>query len=59
MSLSGLAIQMGLTIYLGNRLGSWLDIKYSKEGFEIGLTLFAIFLSLYSMIRRVTRLHQQ
>lgn len=58
MSLSGMAIQMGVTIYLGNRLGSWLDIKYSKEGYETALTLFAIFLSMYSMIKRVTRLHQ-
>ncbi|MFK7899327.1 MAG: AtpZ/AtpI family protein [Cyclobacteriaceae bacterium] len=54
---SGIAFQMGATIYLGSLLGKWLDGKYPNEDeiyYKI-VTLFAVFLSMFSVIRQVTR----
>jgi uncharacterized membrane protein YfcA len=56
--LSGIGIQMGLTIYLGNLLGSWLDKKYDTNYLEISITLVAIFASMYSMIRQANNLNK-
>lgn len=56
--LSGVGIQMGLTIYLGNLLGSWLDGKFETTYLEITITLAAIFLSMYSMIRQVNNINK-
>jgi hypothetical protein len=56
--LSGIAIQMGLTIYLGNLLGVWLDAKYDVTYWENTCTLLAIFLSLYSVIVQANRLNK-
>jgi membrane protein DedA with SNARE-associated domain len=44
---------MGLTIYLGNALGKWLDQKYQLQYLETTLTLFAIFASMYLVIAQV------
>ncbi len=57
-SLSGLAIQMGATIYLGNLLGSWLDEKYEKTFLEDTITLLAVFLSIYLVIKKVMALNK-
>lgn len=53
----GLGTQMGVVIYFGNLLGVWLDEKYPTEDMWIGkaVTLVAIFLSIYQIIRQVTR----
>jgi hypothetical protein len=56
--LSGIAVQMGLTIYLGNLLGAWLDTKYDVAYWENTCTLLAIFLSLYSVIVQANRLNK-
>lgn len=56
--LSGVGIQMGLTIYLGNLLGSWLDGKFETTYLEITITLLAIFLSMYAMIRQVNNINK-
>jgi len=56
--LSGAGLQMGLTIYLGNLLGSWLDNKFEVTYLETTVTLFAIFLSMYTMIRQVNQLNK-
>ncbi len=56
--LSGMALQMGLTIYLGNLLGKWIDSKYSTEHAETLITLLAIAVAMYSMIRQVTQLNK-
>ena len=56
--LSGIGIQMGLTIYLGNLLVSWLDKKYDTNYLEISITLVAIFASMYSMIRQANNLNK-
>ncbi|MFD0795889.1 AtpZ/AtpI family protein [Maribacter chungangensis] len=56
--LSGIAIQMGATIYLGNLLGTWLDGKFDKTFWETTCTLLAIFLSMYSVIKQANQLNQ-
>ncbi|MGC1516408.1 MAG: AtpZ/AtpI family protein [Maribacter sp.] len=57
-SLSGIAIQMGVTIYLGNLLGEWLDAKFEKTYLEDTITLLAVFLSMYVVIRKVMTLNK-
>ncbi|QLG45210.1 AtpZ/AtpI family protein [Costertonia aggregata] len=56
--LSGIAIQMGLTIYLGNLLGAWLDEKYHTSFWENTCTLLAVCISLYSVIVQANRLNK-
>ncbi len=55
---SGIAIQMGVTIYLGSLLGEWLDNKYpnSDNLYTKICTLAAVFLAMYSVIKQVTNL---
>jgi len=55
--LSGIGIQMGLTIYLGNLLGAWLDEKFATNFLEVSVTLAAIFISIYSLIRQANKLN--
>lgn len=59
--LSGIGLQMGVIVFLGAYLGKWLDAKYpsNKNWFTIGLTLFAVVISLYSILRQVNRLNEQ
>ena len=56
---SGIAMQIGVTIYLGNLLGVWLDGKYPNEHelFAKICTLVAVFVAMYSVIRQVTRMN--
>ena len=55
---SGIAIQMGLTIYLGSLLGEWLDFRFSnkKQFFHKFCTLFAVFTAMFSVIAQVTKI---
>ena len=55
---AGAGLQMGVTIYLFNWLGSWLDLKYDKDLLETSLTLFAIFASMYFIIKQVQKINQ-
>lgn len=50
---TGAGLQMGLTIYMFNWLGKWLDNTYEKDFIETLLTLLAIFASMYLIIRQV------
>lgn len=54
---SGVAIQMGLTIYLGNKLGEWLDSKYINENqlYTKICTLLAVFGAMISVIIQVSK----
>ena len=56
---SGIGIQMGLTIFLGNTLGIWLDEKFETTFLETTLTLIAIFSSMFLIIYRVNRLNKE
>lgn len=51
-SFSGVALQMGLTIYLGNLLGTWIDTKYGTTFWEDSITLLAVFLAMAMVIRK-------
>lgn len=57
---SGIAIQMGATIFLGAYLGKWLDGKYpsDKNWYTIGLTLLAVGVSLYNVLRQVNKMNE-
>ena len=57
MQLSGAGIQMGLTIYLGFLLGKWLDATFETNFLKETVTLLAIFISMYSLIKQVNKLH--
>lgn len=55
---SGIAIQMGLTIYLGSLLGEWLDSRFLNENqlyFKI-CTLFAVFGAMALVIIQVIKI---
>lgn len=54
---STIAIQMGLTIYIGNLLGSWLDTRFNTTILESVITLLAVFLSMYIVIKAVINLN--
>lgn len=58
---SGIALQMGLTIYLGSKLGEWLDEKYLTENqlYTKICTLVAVFLAMLSVIVQVTKLSKK
>jgi len=58
---TGIAFQMGGTIYLGSLLGKWLDGKFPNdmELYTKIVTLFAVFGAMYSVIRQVTKLTNQ
>ena len=57
LQLSGAGLQMGLTIYLGFLLGEWLDIKFNKNFLTQTVTLVAIFLSIYTLIKQANRIN--
>lgn len=49
-------IQMGVTIWLGNEIGKWLDARYQKDVFETVLTLASVFISIYFVISQVIKM---
>ena len=51
-SFSGVAIQMGVTIYLGNLLGEWLDQKFVTAYWEEIITLLAVFMAMGLVIKK-------
>ena len=55
---SSIGLQMGLIIWLGNLLGSWLDTKFNTTFLETTITLVAIFASMFSVIHRVNRFNK-
>ena len=50
---------MGLTIFLGNVLGAWLDEKFSTSFLENTITILAVFLSMYLVILRVNKINKE
>ncbi|MCD6543919.1 MAG: AtpZ/AtpI family protein [Flavobacteriaceae bacterium] len=53
--LTGIGLQMGITIYLASYLGKWLDVKYPNDNnlYTIVLTLIGVGLSFYSLLKQV------
>jgi len=57
---SGIAIQMLITIYLGNLLGNYIDTKYGYDDFYSKIiTLIAVFLSMYLVIKQVIKISSE
>ncbi len=58
---TGIAFQMGGTIYLGSLLGGWLDIQFPNENemYTKIVTLLAVFASMYSVISQVIKITNQ
>ncbi len=56
---TSVAIQMGLTIWLGNLLGQWLDTKYDKTFWESTVTLIAVFIAMYMVIAQVIKVSKE
>jgi F0F1-type ATP synthase assembly protein I len=56
--LLGVAIQMGVTIYLFVLLGKFLDTKFNggNKLYIIIMTLIGVAISLYSVIKQVNRI---
>lgn len=60
LQLTGIGLQMAITIFLAAYAGRWLDEKYpsNKKWFTIGLTIFAVVGTLISVVRQVNRLNE-
>lgn len=61
LELTGVAAQMGATIFLGAYLGKFLDGKYpmEKKWFTIAFTLLAVGISLYNVLKQVNRINEK
>jgi len=57
IKLSGAGLQMGLTIYLGFLLGQWLDVKFETSFLTNTITLIAVFLAMYSLIKQANKIN--
>ncbi|WP_397444806.1 AtpZ/AtpI family protein [Polaribacter sp. R77954] len=57
LQLSGAGLQMGLTIYLGFLFGKWLDASFNTHFLKETITLLAIFLAMYSLIKQANRIN--
>jgi len=54
---TSIALQMGITIWLGSILGNWLDLNYSTNQFYFKtITLLAVFMAMYSVIKQVVKI---
>ena len=58
IQLSGAGLQMGLTIYLGFLFGKWLDVKLEINFLTETITLLAIFLAMYSLIKQANNINE-
>lgn len=55
--LSGIAVEMGVIIYLAARGGMWLDLHFQtdKRLFTAICTILGVALSLYTVLRQLKR----
>jgi membrane protein DedA with SNARE-associated domain len=58
IKLSGAGLQMGFTIYVGFLLGEWLDKKLELTFLTETVTLLAIFLAMYSLIKQANKINE-
>lgn len=54
---TGIAAQMGVTIFLGAYFGKWLDIKYpqDKKWFTMIFTILSVGISLYMVLKQLNK----
>lgn len=57
LQLSGAGLQMGITIYLGFLLGKWLDVKFNTAFLKQAVTLLAVFMSMYALIKQANKIN--
>ncbi len=59
LHLTGIAIQMGVVIFLGARAGQWLDENYAESGttYTVVLTLLSVAISMYLVIKQTNKLN--
>lgn len=59
--LTGVAIQMGGTIFLGAYVGKMLDEKYpsDKKWFTMSLTILAVFISLFNILNQLKKINKE
>ncbi len=57
--LTGIGLQMGITIYLASYLGKWLDVKYPNDNnlYTIVLTLAGVAISFYSLLQQIKNIN--
>ena len=57
---SGVAFQMGITIFIGAYIGTKLDEKYPNENnlFTLVFTLIFVFAALYMVIKQVKNISE-
>ncbi|RXP49334.1 AtpZ/AtpI family protein [Lutibacter sp. HS1-25] len=60
IALTGVAFQMGITIYLGAYFGKKLDIHFNtNKTFTLILTLFALVVSLWSVLTQLKNINDK
>jgi membrane protein DedA with SNARE-associated domain len=61
LQLTGVAFQMGITIYLGAYFGKKLDVYFQSNNktFTIVLTLFALAVSIWSVLAQLKRINDK
>lgn len=61
LALTGVAFQMGITIYLGVYFGKWLDGYFKNTGktFTIIFTLLALIVSLWSVVSQLKNINDK
>lgn len=59
--LTGVAIQMGVTVFLGAYVGKMLDEKYpsDKKWFTMSLTILAVFISLFNILNQLKKINKE
>jgi len=58
--LTGIGLQMGITIYLASYFGKWLDVKYPNENnlYTIILTLAGVAISFYNLLQQIKNINK-
>lgn len=60
LAMMNIPFQMGIIIFSFTYLGIWLDEKYTGTAvFTIILSLLAVFIALYNVIRQVKNLNKE
>ena len=58
---TGIAFQLGITIYLAAYIGNWLDSKFlmQKQIFTLVLILVAMIASIWSIHRQLKKINEE
>ncbi len=61
LQLTGVAFQMGITIYLGVYFGKWLDgyFETSNKTYTIILTLFSLLVAIWSVLAQLKNINDK